>query len=791
MIRPGRPRAAFATRTTLTITAAVLVAHGWLTVAISVARAEDSVEAIPLGATEDESEAVRPGQKPVQLEEIIVTATKREIPLRDVAASIDTFDGGALEAQGQLSLADFVETRPGVVMNSLSPGLLRISMRGISTDANSASSLPSPTGIFIGDVAFNDPFINNFQPDFSAFDLAGVELLKGPQGTLFGGSALAGAVRYVLRDPIMGQWQSRAFTQFLSASQGSQTLTAGAVVNMPLHRDSLALRVGYVSRNYPGINDIDRTPRQEDVDIGSGEQWRGILSWRPLDALGVKFTHLQQDFSTPNLTVTSDSPQRRELDKRVLAQPARHDFSLDSLELNYDFDTLRVVSLSSHNAKNGFLYADGTAAVYGPPADDFDPDNGVFQSVNIRSRSSAQELRLQSTAADGLKWLVGVFAYSHKVHFDILIDSIRHQQLFGSHAALGGLADGLATGMPALYQETSLLYAEADVSATEAALFFDLSGRIRERLELSAGARLYSTRVRGGFVRTGVLVRAGNNGMESSFEDNDISEAGVNPRLTAAFQLTQDISLYLQASRGFRFGGVQSVPSSTNEDVPPVYKSDSIWNYELGLRTNWLDNTLQLDSTVFYIDYQDPQISQTTSGIVRLTYTDNVGAAVSKGIEASLLWSTPLRGLTLELGGGLTDARTTEPFTAAGGVKVPGGVRMPGAAESQYAAAIGYVAPQLGSLRLGARLDYSYVGRGFADITQTHRINDYGTLNVGVTLTMPAWAFQPQLAVNVSNLLDVTAVKYATTTRPPNGENFDTFLLNPPRIFSVRLGFEF
>jgi iron complex outermembrane recepter protein len=753
------------------------------------APAQVVVPTIPLRAADETPAAAPAARKRAQLEEIIVTATKRAEPLRDLAASIDAFDGRELESQGKMSLADFVETTPGVVMNTLAPGMLRITVRGINAEASPVTTLPSPTGIFIGDVAFNDPYIANIQPDLSAFDLAGVEVLKGPQGTLFGGSALAGAIRYLLREPVMGQWQARSFMQYLDVSGGSHSLTGGAAVNVPLYRDELAMRLAYVKRDYPGVNDIDRTPRLEDVDDAGGEQLRGMLRWRPLDELEVKLTHLRQDFAMPNLTVTSDSPPAREIDKRIFAQPSDHDFTLDSLELSWDFDTLRAVSLTSRNTKDLYAFADTTAEISGPPPEDFDPDNGAFAIVNDESRSLAQELRLQSTAAGGLEWLVGAYAYDYKVFFDFLLDTVRHRQLFGDAAPAGPLG-AVPSGPATLYEETSLLYTVSDVRAREHALFFDISRGFGKRLELSAGARLYRTQVRGESFRTGVLARSQNDGQNLHLENQDITETGVNPRLAAVFGFTPDISAYLLASRGFRFGGLQSVPSNATTNVPPVYKSDSIWSYEAGLRTSWLDDTLQLDAAVFYIDYQDPQIRQTTSA-PRLAYIDNVGAAVSKGIEASLRWSTPIEGLMLDLAGGLTDARTTEPFTAAGGIEVPAGARMPGAADSQYAALLAYAPAPLGRFRPGARLEYTYIGKGYADITQVHRINDYGTLNGGITLSARLGSFEPQLAISVSNLLDATAVKFASTTTPTMGESFDTFLLNAPRTISVRLGLEF
>jgi outer membrane receptor protein involved in Fe transport len=768
------------------------------------APAQESLETIPVKelSPEKEKAQAKDDKEPTQLESVTVTATKRAKSLRDVPASIDSFDGAKLEAQGKMSLQDYLEEKPGVALNTISPGLIRIVVRGISTDVNPVTPLPSSTGIFIGDAAFTDAYISNIQPDLSAFDLQSVELLKGPQGTLFGGAALAGAVRYILQEPVMGEWQARGFGQYVAPTGGSTAWTEGVALNAPLWSDSLALRLGYVRRNYPGVTDIVRNPRQDNVDVGRGNQYRGILSWKPWDRFSAKLTHLQQDYDTPMAATTADTRERRENNKRVLPQPTNNDFSLDSLDLNYEFEAMKVVSLTSYNKKNWYLDADATSALYGTPPDNFPAQQlGVFEIVQDDSKSWAQELRLQSTGDGPFQWLVGGYYWDYKLYFLIFIDTLAHQQALGNDSLVGSVLAGLPIALPAPLSNpgnaTSILYAVSNVRASERALFFDLSQKLWNHLELSAGARLYRTNVHGGFFGTGALALAANNGQEVHYEDNDITESGISPKVTATLHFTRNHSTYVQVARGFRFGGLQSVPSSPGNNVPPIYKSDKIWNYELGLRTSWLHNTLHADAAAFYIDYQNPQIQQTTTG-VPLNYISNVGHAVSRGLETELRWLTPLRGITLALAGGLTDAHTTVPFTAADGTEVPAGHKMPGAVASQYSGGIIYAAPQIGILNLGASVDYNHLGKGYSDIQNNYAINDYGTINAGISLGTFAWRLRPLLSFNVSNILDTTAAKYGQLSKPvlnppvPGFETtYDTYLLNPPRTFTVRLSLEF
>lgn len=724
-----------------------------------------------------------------QLEEIVVTATKRAKSLRDIPASISAVDGKKLESQGKLNLGSFIQESPGVTATETSPGIMRIAMRGISTDAEPLSIIPSATGILIGDVAFTDPYISSITPDLSAFDLESVEILKGPQGTLFGGSALSGAVRYVLQSPVMGEWQLRGFTQQVSPHGGSHALTSGVAVNVPVYEDRVAVRLGYIKREYPGIYDLTRDPRQENVDSADGDQLRAILSWRASDALNVKLTHLDQDFSAANTLILADTRDARENGRNILAQPSSHRFDLDSLELDYDFDAVRAVSLTSRSTKKLTFFGDSTAAVLGVPPPGTPESATVFQVVNDDSEAFAQELRLQSKGDGAFQWLVGAYFYDYKVRFDILEDLTAHQQAVGNGSLLSRLLAGLSVDSAQLYTETTLLYAVTTPKAQERALFFDLSETIWDALELSAGARLYSTEVKGGFRGSGVLARAINNGQDIDASDNRIKENGVSPRLAATYRFANNHSVYAQASRGFRFGGLQSVPSSPTNGVPPVYKSDTLWNYELGLRTSWFEKTLSFDITAFYIDYKNPQIQQTTTGIP-LNYTDNVSSAVSRGFEANLRWITPLPGLMLALDGGLTDAYITKPFTASDGTLVEPGSEMPGAADAQYSASMLYFAP-LGVVNVAANLGYTYIGKGYGDIVHSERINDFGTLNGGITLSSDAWSLRPQLSFQVANILDVTAAQGGSTRKNIAQAPVSSFQLNPPRTFTIRLGLEF
>jgi outer membrane receptor protein involved in Fe transport len=749
--------------------------------------AADPLATVPVDTAADASAAPADGGSPEggrKIEEIIVTATKREESLREIPQSIAAFSGADLEQQGKLNLDDYVKQTPGVVTNQTSPGLIRLTVRGISTNTSPTSPIPSPVGILIGDTAFSDPYIAGVIPDLSAFDLSGVQVLKGPQGTLFGGAALSGAIRYVLQDPVLDEWQARAFSQYVNAHEGESAFTSGAAVNLPWTDHGVALRLGYVKRKYPGIIDDDRND-EKDVNDGGGEQYRASLLWQPLDALKLKLTHLQQDFDAKDQKTISDDRDTRATDQLILPQPGNNKFKLDSLEASYDFESMRLVSLTSYNEKNLYVFADATPAVAGTPPQNYPLVGTAVEWFNDNSHAVAQEIRMQSTGDDAFRWLVGGYWYKYTLGFDIFIDTFANQLLSGEDSVLNTLLGG---NLVNLNKETSLLYASTHAKSQEKALFFDLTQTLWGDLEVSAGARLYKTYVDGGFVGQGIISRAAGGGTNVDYRSR-IDEKGISPKFSITWHATDDIQLYGAATRGFRFGGLQSAPSTPTNGVPPTYKSDTLWSYELGTRTNWLEDSLHADLTFFYIDYKNPQIVQQSPDL-HINYTDNVSAAISKGVEASLLWRPPVPGMTLAFNAGKTDAHITKQFTASDGTIVQPGSQLPGAAKWQYSGQVRQFF-MLGPVALDANVEYVYVGEGYGDITHTQAINDFGVVNAGLSIGSEAIPLHPRLSFNVANITNETAAVAGTTAGSLAGPTITYFTLNPPRMVSLRLSLEF
>jgi len=748
------------------------------------------------GETDGASAKVRP-----VIEEVIVTATKREKSLRDIAASIAAIDGDSLEEQGILSINDILEQTPGVITNSARPGDQRIVMRGISTSASPVSTVPYPVGIFIGDTALNEPYAASITPDLSAFDLAAVEVLKGPQGTLFGGAALSGVMRYRLNDPVPDQWQVRYFAQTTKPKHGSRALVQGATLNIPLLGEGgdLGMRLTYITREYPGVID-DLRPEQyaEDVDEGEGDQLRAALLWQPNDHFQLKYTFIEQDYEAENGLIISDDPNGpRATRGSLLPWPNRHKFGLQNLELQYDWESVQLVSSSSKTTKERYNIIDSSFALLGEPEPGTPEALAMPLVTDQESESFQQELRLQSQGGEKFEWLTGVYylsspiRYFLKLNLEVLngssslasgtLDSIN---ALTNSLGVGNLAGQLVPILNDLDCELSVLCAETNAKAKEKALYFDVAWRPWAALELSLGARYYQTEVDGGFVGQGIGARLVGEGESPKDVTAKIEEEGINPKLSATYRFSDDHSLYFLANKGFRFGGIQNIPEDEFQNVPGTYESDYIWNYEIGLRTTWLDQRLQFDLTAFHIDYTDALVVLKNN--VQINYYDNVGSAESEGYEASLVWLTPIPGITLNLTGGRVDARTTEDFQA-GNQIVKSGKPLPGSAEYQYSTNIAFFGSPSWWVNVSGLVGYTYIGESYNDIANNDIVNDYGAYNLSLNFSLPSVSGRPTLGLNILNWTDETAaigvIKGADDT--------DFYILNNPRTITARFSMDF
>lgn len=685
-------------------------------------------------------EQASPPDTATRLDEIVVTATKRNQALGDVPASIAALRGAELEALGASRMQDFLKLVPGVTQTEIQPDLYRLTIRGIQSDTTTSTS--QTAGIYIDDVPLADPFLSQVSPDLPPFDLQSVEVLKGPQGTLFGGSGLAGLIRYRLREAEPGRTELRGFAQYRDVADGQPEWERGAAANLPAASIPLALRLVAIGRSAGGTIDDVRNSRA-DTDDSRLLNGRALLAWQPADDLKVGVKALRQRLHADDVPLAETTDGHLERRRALRNSPYTTEYSVYGLDLNYQMSWARAVSETARVHKLGDL-----AVAYGERIlgveDAGQPISAPFYSD---IGGLVQELRLESPDGEQepWQWLVGAYGYAY---------SSRSFQNFHT--------EDTATG-----QDGPLLVLDAHVKAREYALFGEATRRLGERWRATLGVRGYRARTFGTVDSSGAVILAG--GQTENHNDADLRASGASPKFALQFAPMPGIETYLAASRGFRFGGIQTIgPSPASPDVPTTFRSDRLWNYEVGTRTRWLEDRLWADATLFYLDWKDPQIRTTTGGAVPLNVVDNVGGARSYGMEAALRYVIPVgRGINATAAGAYTNARTTKEYTAPSGAVVPPGARLPCSSDVQASLRLAYPW-SIGPVEFEASGVESYLGPGANDIPESMELYGFATTDIELASALAFVPGQPRLTFSVINLFDRRGLMAAYVDGPGN-----------------------
>ena len=703
----------------------------------------------------DTGETPEPEGSPTVLEDIVVTAAKRAQNARDVPGSLAAISGAELESSGASEMRDFLRAIPGVELTELQPDLFRVSIRGIQADVSAVT--PQTEGIFLDEVPLNDPFITQVRPDVPLFDLERVEVLKGPQGTLFGGSGLGGAIRYQTVDAQPRIWEAKAYSQLQSVTGGSPNRLYGAALNVPIG-SAAAVRVTGVQRDIGGVIDDLHGP-EPDTDKTSNSSGRALLRWNATNELSVGLKIHEQRTVAEDLPWADTTDGRLERSRRLRKSPSKTRFQVASLDIEYERPWGRLISVTgSLHKTSDLLNAYGEQAM-GTEAS----GQPVTYPTTADISGGTQELRWVSPEGGDWRWLAGVYGQRYS--------SVSLQRVFVENASAPPSA--------------SLLDFAADITAHEYAVFGEAAWDFLPRWRATLGARGYRVETQGTVMSSGPLILA--TGSTENRNDANVRGQGVNPKLALSYDAAASLRTYLSASRGFRFGGIQIVgPSPASPNVPQTYSSDSLWNYELGFRTDWLDDSLTVDGAVFLLKWKDPQVQTTTGGAVPLNAIDNADSARSQGAELAVRYLTPISGLQLGASAAYTDARITSPYTSPSGTTVPAGSRLPGYSSLQAMGRLDY-RRSFGAAEGRVVLSYAYQGRGTSDILQSQDIYGYGSTDARIGVSTSAMPMHPEISLGAVNLFDRRAVVCAIVNAP--GNEFTVY--NRPRTLDVRLDLRF
>ena len=560
------------------------------------------------------------------LDRITVTAGKREQSVREVAGSVSAVTGQQLQDIGAQGLADYIQSTPGVVFNQYQPGVSHVVVRGIASNSGNVQG-QTTTGYFLNEVPLTEPGWTIVVPDIDTFDLNRVEVLRGPQGTLFGSASMGGAINYVANTADASGFDAAVEATVSQTRNADTGFGAKAMVNVPIKEDVFAIRAVAQYRDDPGYLDNIGLGRNGSNDVSvSGGRLSMVLT--PSENTTLTWLSLLQ--TTDSDDNSYRMPALGDLVRNTaVAEFTDTDISLHSLRLDQDFGWANFTALASYQKKQQDWRFDYTPIRVFYNADlGLDLTSPLYINSGGESEGRSLELRLTSPSGGRFEWLLGA------MYFDT--DKTLYEAIGAQGAATAFDNSSLpqfGPGSGAVIAPNGEIFNtfSSDVDGSEAALFGEGTYAFTPEWKLTVGGRLFKTKVRIVANQFGFSTYPG----APIVTPSEVDESGFNPKVSLSYTPSDNVMFYGLVSEGFRFG-TPNTPGLSTFPIPAGSGSDSLTNYELGTRTSWLEGRLQLDATAFYVDWSDIQLRLQTPDF--FNYATNGGKAYSRGIELSAAW---------------------------------------------------------------------------------------------------------------------------------------------------------
>jgi iron complex outermembrane receptor protein len=579
-----------------------------------------------------------------ELQEVVVTAERHAGTVQSTPLSITAYSGAQLQAQGITDIGEVGYETPGISVKNSGPGQTEYEMRGISSSGGT-----SPTvGFYLDDVPLTAPaegLEGKVVIDPSLYDLNRVEVLRGPQGTLYGSGSMGGTIRMISNQPELNTTAASSEFSGSGTDGGSGNYALNAMGNLPLVTDTLALRVvGTYSYTSGWIDRIVEDPfpletdggftrgnvlaapveaEHKDVNWERLEGVRASLLWQPMENLTITPTAFYQGITQggPNYV---DVPPGIDYEAHYqpfdVNEPYNDGFDLFTLPIKYSLPGIDINSVTAYYKRNTSLSQDSSEvgqdfmlALIGVPDVSYADAGPMSAYENDHTSQYSQEIRLSSTYQGPFQWVVGGFYENYVARTQIATTT-------------PGPIVAEIFGVP------SYFYLTFKNTLDQYAGFGEASYQLGD-FKLTAGARYYSysghvDEVEGGGLISGTgapLVYQVPNG-----------NSGANPKLNLAYEPSKDLTLYTQAAKGFRPGGANTPPPETCPNNPLTYSPDSVYSFEAGEKLRLADSRFIINSAAYFENWKG--IQQLLTETCGATYTANAGTAHVYGaeIEATL-----------------------------------------------------------------------------------------------------------------------------------------------------------
>ena len=693
------------------------------------------------------------------LEEVIVTANKRSERLADVPMSAIVLSGQKLTESQATTLQDVVNRVPGLQLVSDSPVDNQLIIRGISIGT---SALNSSVATYLDEVPYTSegPFANsnNLAPNLDTYDLARVEVLRGPQGTVYGANALGGLLKYVTNAPDLTQYGASFLAGVSSVEHGGVGYEEHAMVNLPFS-DTLALRLVGNDNRFPGyIDDPSRNQSQiNSVDRYGG---RASLLWQADPDISVRLTaqyqHLMaHDTGDVDVYPGTLQPVFGDLkQEKIIAQPQSVENALYNATINWDLGFASLTSSTSYTESKPDLTEDFTW-VYGSYVSSLLGGNyGTALTESEPVHSFTQELRLAWRRNEKWDWMIGGYFTDE-----------------GAHEIEATPPVDLGTGRILYNLQSSLGVYDISSTYREFAEFGDINYRITPAFEVGLGGRYSSEKQSYHQVNNGLIT-----GTDDFITHSD--QSAFTYSADAKYKLNPEAMVYLRVASGFVPGGPNdALPGSP---LPETFHSSTTTNYEVGIKGAAMDGRLNYDFDAFDVEWKDIQLVAEVNGLYGLT---NGGTARSRGAESAVNYN-PLQGLSLGVSAAYTDARLTQNTPASvGGLA---GDRLPDSPFFSSTLSTSYERPLSAAIVGIAGIDWHYTGNRLSEFVvgaARQSLPGYSTVDLRAGVRVKAY----ELSLYVKNAGDSRGISEVSAETAINGANAYLASVITPRTVGLTL----
>ncbi|HET7712405.1 MAG TPA: TonB-dependent receptor [Thermoanaerobaculia bacterium] len=704
-------------------------------------------------------------------EEMVVTARKQEETVQDVPISVAAPTEAELRDRGAENLEDVSVNVAGFSVQNAGPGQSQVGMRGVSAGRiiRDQPGVKEQVGVYLDESVIS---LSLFTPDIDLFDMARVEVLRGPQGTLFGSGSLSGTVRYISNQPKIGTRESVAELNLSSIADGGIGGSAKYAGNFPIGDRNAARLAAYYTR-YGGFIDAVQPSLQVNEDVNTGYRAGARLGFRfePNDRLSLTPRILYQQVETDGWNridvfnilanpYTTTRPKVELGERRQFTQfeePFTDDFLLGDLSVEYDFGGPKLTSITSYTTRDILVIRDATAltasitgGTIGLGANVYTLDAPLYDATEAESLT--QEVRL-SGSRQRLQWVAGAY-YS-----DSTRDYAQNLPVIGFTAR-----SGIPTAGTKLARTDELYKSDLHYDYSQLAFFGEATFAVNDRLDLTGGLRWYDFEEDRSQVFDGIFA-------DPIDSVGSVSADGLAPRVILSWKVSDATRVNAQVSKGFRLGGINdplNVPLCTADDLRiyggrPTWKDETLWNYEVGAKSTVLGGRGTFNASAFFMDIEDLQAT-VTAGSCSSRIILNVPKARSTGVEAEFEFA-PTEAFDFAISGNYNNSELRSSFTvndARGVPQVVAGIeegnRLPSVPEIQLAAAATYRWQMNAGMAGYFTGVYQHVGDRYTQVAD--QAAGFGTVDIssfpgdiGGPFTQNIITFDPELpAYDILNL---------------------------------------